>query len=113
MDITITAITFDSSDAAASARFWAEVLGATVADGATAEWATVAQPGGLPLCFARVPEAKSAKNRMHLDLAVDDLDVEVKRLEALGATELARYDEPSRWVTMADPDGNELCLVAA
>ncbi len=73
------------------------------------------------LLFVAVPEAKTVKNRVHLDLHVAGpertadaearLESEVARVEALGATVLYRHDEADgRWVTLADPEGNELCL---
>ncbi len=68
---------------------------------------------GRRLLFQAVPEPKSGKNRVHLDLNVgkDRVEEEVQRLLALGATLLSRYDGPEgRWVTLADPEGNELCL---
>ena len=68
---------------------------------------------GPRIYLQRVPEPKTAKNRMHLDLRVgaDNVAAEVERLTALGATKL--YDGqqgPQQWVTMADPEGNEFCL---
>lgn len=59
-------------------------------------------------------EPKTAKNRLHLDLTVADLDDEVDRIAGIGAREVARFDEDgSRWVTLTDPEGNEFDLVAA
>jgi Glyoxalase-like domain len=66
-----------------------------------------------PLLLQRVPEPKAGKNRMHLDIVVDDVEPEVRRLLALGAH---RIDEGvqsfggTRWVRMCDPERNELCL---
>jgi hypothetical protein len=66
-----------------------------------------------PLLLQRVPEPKVGKNRMHLDIVADDLEVEVQRLEALGAR---RIDEGvqsfggTKWVRMADPEENEFCV---
>ena len=66
-----------------------------------------------PLILQGVPEAKSGKNRMHLDIVVDDIDTEVHRLEALGAD---RIDDGvqsfggTRWVRMSDPEKNEFCV---
>jgi hypothetical protein len=57
--------------------------------------------------FTSVPEPRSAKNRLHVDLRADDRQAEVTRLVNLGATVLAVYD---RWTTLADPEGNEFCL---
>ncbi len=68
---------------------------------------------GQRLLFQAVPEPKQAKNRVHLDLNVghDRIDEEVQRLLDLGATLLYRYEGPEgRWVTLADPEGNELCV---
>ncbi len=68
---------------------------------------------GPRIFFLRVPETKSAKNRVHLDVAVapQDLLARAAELVALGARVLAQYDKPEgRWVTMLDPEGNEFCL---
>ncbi|NGO76914.1 hypothetical protein G6045_14760 [Streptomyces sp. YC504] len=69
---------------------------------------------GRRLLFQRVPEKKTVKNRLHLDVHTAegrDRDEEVARLEALGARELYRIKEPiGEWVTMADPEGNEFCV---
>ncbi|MEV6394277.1 VOC family protein [Streptomyces sp. NPDC051907] len=69
---------------------------------------------GRRLLFQRVPEKKSTKNRLHLDLHIgaEGRAAEVARLEALGATRLYDVDEPTgAWTTMADPEGNEFCVV--
>jgi hypothetical protein len=66
-----------------------------------------------PLVLQGVPEPKVAKNRMHLDIVVDDIEPEIARLQALGAT---RLDEgvqsvgDIRWVRMCDPEQNEFCV---
>ena len=66
-----------------------------------------------PLLLQRVPEPKSGKNRMHVDIVVDDIEAEVHRLQALGAR---RIDEGvqcfggTRWVRMSDPEQNEFCV---
>ncbi|CAL9546604.1 hypothetical protein SUDANB176_04354 [Streptomyces sp. enrichment culture] len=68
---------------------------------------------GRRLLFQRVPEAKTVKNRLHLDLHPGEgrREEEVARLEGLGAKVLRRVDEPSgSWVVMADPEGNEYCV---
>jgi hypothetical protein len=65
--------------------------------------------GGVPrIFFQLVPEGKVAKNRMHLDLAADDIEVEVARLVGLGAQVAADH---GGLVTMLDPEGNEFCLL--
>jgi len=68
---------------------------------------------GRRLLFQTVPEPKPGKNRLHLDLNVgaERVEEEVERLLGLGASLLYRYEGPEgRWVTLADPEGNELCL---
>jgi hypothetical protein len=60
--------------------------------------------------FQRVPEERSVKNRLHLDLIADDADVETARLVALGATVLMRHPT---LITLADPEGNEFCVTTA
>jgi len=65
------------------------------------------------ILFQLVPESKQAKNRVHLDIWVgqENVDGELERLTARGATFLhAGQQGPHRWVTIADPEGNELCL---
>jgi len=66
---------------------------------------------GPKLVFQKVPEAKAGKNRMHLDLVVDDIEAEAQRFVALGATRGERISEyGGTWIVMHDPEGNELCL---
>ena len=66
------------------------------------------------LLFLRVPERKEAKNRLHLDLRPEDRDAEVARLEGLGAMRVDVGQGPDvTWVVMADPDGNEFCVLRA
>ena len=65
------------------------------------------------MLFQKVPEPKSGKNRMHLDIHVSDLEAEASRLEALGATRRQAEtvsEHGSSWVLMADPEGNEFCI---
>ena len=121
-------VTFDCRDPGALARFWAEALGYDVerptrADAEVAarrpelagSWAAARDPCGVRprLYFQRVPEPKVAKNRVHLDVGVADMDAEVARLTALGARvlrgpEVSAYGEV--WIVMADPEGNEFCV---
>lgn len=65
-------------------------------------------PAQPRLFFNRVPEPKATKNRVHLDLAVADVEAETRRLCALGATEVARVED---WITLTDPEGNEFDLL--
>ena len=70
-------------------------------------------PGGRRILFQRVPEPKTVKNRVHLDVFVgpDKVEAEMERLVGAGATFLHRGRQgPHGWVTLADPEGNELCI---
>jgi len=106
----VKALTFDCVDALALARFWAAVLGSDVDEESTPEKAFVEAPGwgGPNMWFNRVPEPKTAKNRLHLDLrALTSVEEEVARLEGLGAGVVERFDSH---VVMRDPEGNEFCV---
>ncbi len=66
-----------------------------------------------PLLLQAVPEAKAGKNRMHLDIVVDDIETEVHRLRSLGAhrlDEIVQSFGGTQWVRMADPEQNEFCI---
>ena len=107
----VKSVTFDCSDALRVAHFWAAALGTDVDEDSTVEKAFVepAGWGGPPLWFQRVPENKTAKNRMHFDLRAPGgrIQDEVTRLERLGATVLRHSED---LVVMEDPEGNEFCV---
>jgi Glyoxalase-like domain len=110
MAAVIKSVSFDAADALVLARFWAAVFGSDVDEESTADRAFVeaAGWGGPNIWFNRVPEPKTAKNRVHFDLrAPGALEDEVARLERLGAVVADRY--PSHTV-MTDPEGNEFCV---
>lgn len=115
---TLAAVTFDCAHAGRLAAFWAAVFDRTSAPtpGVPEDFfARLEGDGaGVPtMMFIKVPEPKSAKNRMHLDLDVEDRAAEVERLVGLGATVVHDKDEyGTRWTTMADPEGNEFCVAA-
>jgi Glyoxalase-like domain len=74
---------------------------------------TSPEPGRPRVLFQRVPEGKTVKNRLHLDVRVgpEQREAEVARLVQLGATELWRHAQgPMEWATLADPQGNEFCV---
>jgi hypothetical protein len=68
-------------------------------------------PGAVPLLFLHDPNPKTVKNRLHLDLVPDDQAAEVARLESLGATRVDIGQGDASWVVMADPEGNEFCVL--
>jgi hypothetical protein len=117
MSNTFFGVAVDCADAATLAGFWAAVLGRTVAAGATTVAATVdVEPGAgtAPrLGFHQVPEPKSVKNRLHLDLIAADFDAEKRRLIDLGAAPVNEVDKGgARWTTFIDIEGNEFDLIA-
>jgi len=113
MATRIANVTFDCDNAKSLAQFWAEALGYSLLDGANEQWAMLSGPTdtGPKLLFLKVPESKTAKNRVHLDLANPDLEGEVARLEGLGARRVRFLDEwDVQWWTMLDPEENEFCV---
>jgi catechol-2,3-dioxygenase len=112
---SLRAVTFDCADAATLAGFWADVLGRQVAEDPTSEHA-VLLPGdtsGLRIVFNQVPEPKTVKNRLHLDVISETFDAEKERLLNLGAQRLRDIQrDTSRWTTFADIEGNEFDLIA-
>jgi predicted enzyme related to lactoylglutathione lyase len=107
---TIFNVTFDAADPPALAAFWARVLEREVAPGAS-EFVALLTGNAPNVLFLKVPEGKTAKNRMHLDLDCPDLAAERNRLEALGATFVHEKDEWGvHWMTFTDPEGNEFCV---
>jgi predicted enzyme related to lactoylglutathione lyase len=71
----------------------------------------IAGIAALAIDFARVPEAKSGKNRLHLDLRSTDLAAATEQALALGATRADDVYDGGRWQVLRDPEGNELCLL--
>ncbi|MFE7550598.1 VOC family protein [Streptomyces gardneri] len=108
-------VTIDCTDAYALASFWAAALDAKLGDDdLPGDPEAAVESPGANLLFIQVPEAKAAKNRVHLDLQPQDRtrDEEVERLLALGATLLddRRNADGTGWATLADPEGNEFCV---
>lgn len=111
MSVSIGNICIDTNDLAGSTAFWQAVTGYQVAssdEGTT--YLEDSNKTGAGLSLQVVPEGREGKNRLHLDLFADDLAGEVDRIRALGATEMGRFDG---WVVLADPEGNQFCVVAA
>ena len=120
MPTRLVELAVDAADPGRLARFWAAALGWEVAADEPDE-AEVAphgfaypDPAALPVVFVPVPEAKTGKNRLHLDLAsasARDQAAQVERLLGLGATpaDIGQGDVP--WVVLADPEGNEFCVL--
>ncbi len=113
--LELGAVTFDCRDAAEQATFWAGVLGWEVGPHASVDFAIIGgpnRPSDAPnLLFISQDQIGGPRKRNHLDLHSNDLDVELPRLLALGATIIHERDEDGvRWYTMSDPEGNEFFL---
>jgi hypothetical protein len=108
MGLSLGMVTVDTQDARELAQWWADQTGAEVADDYDG-WFVMLKGGGLPivLAFQKVEDPTPGKNRMHLDLTAGDVQAEVDRLVAAGASFVEyRGDESFRWATMSDPHGN-------
>ncbi|MER6202215.1 VOC family protein [Streptomyces sp. NPDC001586] len=108
-------LTFDCSDAYTLGKFWAAVLDSPLADDDfPGDPEALLKTPGSTLLFVTVPDTKTVKNRVHVDLQPQDRtrDEEVARIVALGATVVGDHRRPDGggWVTLADPEGNEFCV---
>ena len=104
----------DSHDPQRLGRWWVEALGWVVLNDEPDEFEIRLAPDRLPgLIFVPVSDQKSAKNRLHLDFRPDDRDAEVARLLSLGATRVDLGQDESSWIVLADPEGNEFCVLGS
>jgi predicted enzyme related to lactoylglutathione lyase len=115
-DYRFYALVVDAVDAQQIARWWGGVFGVQPQeDEKDAFWYLEHVPG-MPfeaVVFVPVPEPKTVKNRMHLDIDAADIEAEAARLEALGARRVADdqvHEHGTHWILMADPEGNEFCV---
>jgi hypothetical protein len=113
----VRSITVDCADPYRQALFWSKVTGwqedPDDPNSPGDPEGRIVSPQGFSLLFIPVPEGKTVKNRVHLDLRPGEEDpaAAVERLLAMGATELWRGSQgPHHWVTLADPEGNEFCV---
>ncbi|MEU2408770.1 MULTISPECIES: VOC family protein [Streptomyces] len=121
-----TELAIDCADPVALARFWCSVLDYEVQGVEEGEEVVTIGPPSVPegknrpgpvppaLTFARVPEGKTLKNRLHIDVNPTDReqDEEVERLLALGARRADVGQGGASWVVLSDPEGNEFCVLA-
>lgn len=118
--LRIQCLTIDAKDPDRLATFWEAALGWRRTEEDDVE-VVLEPPAGSPLdgvapdlLFLRVDDERVIKNRLHLDLRPDDQAAELRRLEALGATpvDIGQGDDVT-WVVLADPEGNEFCVLRA
>ena len=117
MGIRIQCVVVDAHDCERVARFWSSVLGWRVTYESDREWA-IEPPEGSPavdvapdILFVKVPDEKVVKNRLHFDLRPENQDEEVRRIIELGATRADIGQSDVSWVVLADPEGNEFCVL--
>lgn len=106
----VSFLTIDANDPAGLAAFWCEVLGTQVEETSDeGRFVFLAAANGHILSFQRVPERKAVKNRVHLDIRVDDLGAATDAVLALHGTwdGNERVLDDARWRTLRDPEGNE------
>jgi hypothetical protein len=111
MSLRWQSIVIDCTDPSLVASFWGEALGLELHGPEDGEYWI--EPGGESpdMLFQRVPEQKSVKDRLHIDVRPDDQAAEVERLTSLGATRIDIGQGDVTWVVMADPEGNEFCVL--
>jgi predicted enzyme related to lactoylglutathione lyase len=107
-------IVVDAEDPARLARWWAEALGYVIVHEAPEEVEIRRSAEEMPgLLFTPVREVKTVKNRLHIDLRPDDQEAEVERLVDMGARHVDIGQGDVGWVILADPEGNEFCVLSS
>ena len=114
MTAVFSEVAVDAHDIEAQARFWCDVLGYEILSREGSEYIEIGIEGKVPtIGFIVVPEPKTVKNRVHIDVrpSDSDQDAEVERILALGATRADIGQGEVSWVVMRDPEGNEFCIL--
>jgi predicted enzyme related to lactoylglutathione lyase len=111
MNTKVWGIVVDCVDPDGLATFWSRLLNRDIADRAGPYVNLAPDPSGGPgIAFQKVVEPKRSKNRVHLDIHCDDVRAVARRVAELGGQRAAGY-EPGGFLVMADPEGNEFCLI--
>lgn len=114
MSLRLEEVVIDCSEPFALARWWEVATGWQIIDEDEDGAELAPAPGQTPtLMFVKVADQKRIKNRLHLDWVPDDQQAEVDRLIGLGATRVDVGQGEQSWVVLADPEGNEFCILAA
>ena len=121
MSLSILTVVVDCREPDRQAAFWASILGYEVSQRNPDEFEVYDRGGGgRSLYFMKVPEPKTGKNRLHLDLVTEEsMDAAVDRLIAAGATRVElrqdpdTFANPDTWTVMLDPEGNEFCVTSS
>ena len=112
IDVRFHQLVIDCADPRALARFWMRFTGLE-AGSADDDWCSIrSSDGRTRIAFQKVPELKAGKNRLHVDFAADDEEAAARRIEAIGASRRWVSEDPQDpFVVLADPEGNEFCIV--
>jgi predicted enzyme related to lactoylglutathione lyase len=114
MGLRFTDLCIDARDIRALADWWSSVLSWPAEDTDDGDVVLRAPSGAGPdWLFLAVPEGKTIKNRIHFDLTPDDQQAEVERVVGLGARRVDIGQGEQSWVVLADPEGNEFCILSA
>ncbi len=115
MTLRHTFTVIDCNDLDVVTSFWSNLTGLeSTGEAPGYRWLQPQAEGAALIAFQVVPERKSGKNRVHLDLHTDDVLGEVERALSLGATESDRHAwDDFHWVVLQDPEGNEFCIAAS
>ncbi|MCJ7725413.1 MAG: VOC family protein [Acidimicrobiia bacterium] len=109
----VTSVMHDTDDLEGAVAFWTRILGLEVAyKDDTYAYLSGLREGGPHLAFQKVPEPKASKNRLHLDLMVEDRDAFAEWVVELGGSLIEEHEHPGWpiWIVMSDPQGNEFCI---
>jgi len=112
VDVKFDKVVIDCADPQTLAHFWVAFTGYPQGGG-DEYWISIRSPDGHhAIGFQKVPEGKTVKNRVHIDFAAPDEEATAKEIEAMGATRRWVSENPEDpFVVLADPEGNEFCIV--
>jgi predicted enzyme related to lactoylglutathione lyase len=111
MTLSLANVVFDCDDVGLVARFWSTALDRPLDPESSEYFATISPDASPRWFFAKVPEPKTTKNRVHADLTTPDVEAEIARLVAAGAKRVADKSEYGHtWTVMQDPESNEFCI---
>ncbi|QNE47116.1 VOC family protein [Glaciihabitans sp. INWT7] len=114
MALRLEEIVVDCRDCVSLARWWRAATGWQIVGEDSGAIELAQAPGHTPtILFVEVSDLQRGKNRLHLDWVPDDQQAEVERLIGLGASRVEIGQGSTSWVVMADPEGNEFCVLAA
>ena len=106
------AVVIDVGDIERAMEFWSAVIGEPFSESMQATFRRATLPSGINVVLQEVPETKGSKNRVHVDIEVDDLQEGLRSVQALGGSFVGEVDNgQGGFIVCADPDGNEFCLV--